>query len=226
VSRRQILPFVLLVLTGLTGMIDAVSFLSFGHVFTANMTGNVVFIAFACAGVPGLSVARSGTALIGFLAGVALGARMTRDLDGRHSSRRVAAGLFAQASALLFATVVTFEFGNGMGDDQTTLYVAIALTAVAMGIQNVITRNIALPGFSPNVLTGALTGFAGDVPLGTRDPLRTRRLASVAAMFAGAFAGAWLWHGSRVWPLAISTVVSGVCGLAMVRNQANIAVAV
>jgi uncharacterized membrane protein YoaK (UPF0700 family) len=52
VSRRQVLPVVLLVLTGLTGMVDAESFLSFGHVFTANMTGNVVFIAFAFAGVP------------------------------------------------------------------------------------------------------------------------------------------------------------------------------
>jgi uncharacterized membrane protein YoaK (UPF0700 family) len=219
------LPFVLLVLTGLTGLVDAESFLSFGHVFTANMTGNVVFIAFACAGAPGLSVARSGTALIGFLAGVALGARMTRDRDGRHSDRSVAAALFAQATALFFATVLTLGSGKGTGDGQTALYVAIALTAVAMGVQNVTTRNIALPGFSPNVLTGALVGFAGDVPLGTRDPLRTRRLASVASMFAGAFVGAWLWHGSGVWPLAISTVVSVVCGLAMARDETHIAVA-
>jgi hypothetical protein len=35
----------LLVLTAATGLIDAVSYLALGHVFTANMTGNVVFLA-------------------------------------------------------------------------------------------------------------------------------------------------------------------------------------
>ena len=49
----------LLVLTVTTGLIDAVSYLALGHVFTANMTGNVVFLAFAIAGAPGLSIPRS-----------------------------------------------------------------------------------------------------------------------------------------------------------------------
>jgi uncharacterized membrane protein YoaK (UPF0700 family) len=37
-------PFVLLGMTAVTGIVDAVSFLALGHVFTANMTGNVVFL--------------------------------------------------------------------------------------------------------------------------------------------------------------------------------------
>ena len=49
-------------LTFVTGVVDAVSFLGLGHVFTANMTGNVVILAFATARVPGLSIARSLTA--------------------------------------------------------------------------------------------------------------------------------------------------------------------
>ena len=49
----------LLVLTFSTGLVDAASFLALGHVFTANMTGNVVFMAFALAGAPGLSMTRS-----------------------------------------------------------------------------------------------------------------------------------------------------------------------
>src|SRR6266566_1919803 len=65
------LPPALLVLTGVTGLVDAVSFLGLGHIFTANMTGNVVFLGFAAAGVPGLSVARSSTSLVAFLAGAA-----------------------------------------------------------------------------------------------------------------------------------------------------------
>ncbi len=48
----------LLILTFSTGLIDAVSFLGLGHVFTANMTGNIVFLGFAVAGTPGLSAVR------------------------------------------------------------------------------------------------------------------------------------------------------------------------
>src|SRR4051794_36582958 len=105
-DRAPILPFVLLILTALTGIVDAESFLSLGHVFTANMTGNVVFIAFACAGVPGVSVARSGTALLGFLTGAALGARVAREIDPTRASRRLAAVLLVQATSLLVAAAV------------------------------------------------------------------------------------------------------------------------
>jgi uncharacterized membrane protein YoaK (UPF0700 family) len=39
-----------------SGLIDAISDLALGHVFTANMTGNVVFLSFAVAGAPGAFV--------------------------------------------------------------------------------------------------------------------------------------------------------------------------
>ena len=45
---RRLLP-VLLVLTVTTGLIDAVSYLGLGHVFTANMTGNIVLLGFGLA---------------------------------------------------------------------------------------------------------------------------------------------------------------------------------
>jgi len=44
------LPVGLLALTAVSGILDAVSFLALGHIFTANMTGNVVFLAFAAVG--------------------------------------------------------------------------------------------------------------------------------------------------------------------------------
>jgi hypothetical protein len=34
-------------LTVMTGLVDAISFLGLGHIFTANMTGNLVFLGFA-----------------------------------------------------------------------------------------------------------------------------------------------------------------------------------
>jgi uncharacterized membrane protein YoaK (UPF0700 family) len=64
------------VLTVTTGLVDAVSVLGLGRVFTANMTGNVVFLGFAAVGVPGFSVARAVVALAGFMVGALLGGRL------------------------------------------------------------------------------------------------------------------------------------------------------
>src|SRR5438552_15173543 len=81
-SRPDPLPWVLSVLTVTTGLVDAVSVLGLGRVFTANMTGNVVFLGFAAAHVPEFSAARCRCALLAFLigavAGGALAAKMHR----------------------------------------------------------------------------------------------------------------------------------------------------
>ena len=58
-DRHGPLPL-LLVLTVVTGLVDAFSYLVLGHVFVANMTGNVVFLAFALAGAKGFSAGRLG----------------------------------------------------------------------------------------------------------------------------------------------------------------------
>ena len=78
---------VLFGLTVATGLIDAVSFLALGHVFTANMTGNVVFLAFALVGAPGLSAPRSAVSLIAFLGGAAVGGRLARRLGAGQIGR-------------------------------------------------------------------------------------------------------------------------------------------
>src|SRR2546421_12470316 len=72
-SPEPILAPLLLGLTVVTGLVDAVSYLALGHVFTANMTGNVVFLGFAAAGGKGLSAPRSGTAVVAFLLGAVIG---------------------------------------------------------------------------------------------------------------------------------------------------------
>src|SRR5271166_5650503 len=74
------LPALLLGLTIVTGLVDAVSILSLGRVFVANMTGNVVFIGFALAGAPGFLLAPSLSALAGFLGGAGLGGQMVARL--------------------------------------------------------------------------------------------------------------------------------------------------
>src|SRR5215470_11254266 len=75
------LPLLLHIATVTTGLIDALSYLALGHVFTANMTGNVVFLGFAVAGAPELSIARSLTALVAFLIGALIGGRIATHLS-------------------------------------------------------------------------------------------------------------------------------------------------
>src|SRR5882724_8963501 len=69
------LVLLLLAMTVVTGVVDAVSILRLGHVFVANMTGNVVFLGFALSGASGFSVLASLVAVGAFLVGAAIGAR-------------------------------------------------------------------------------------------------------------------------------------------------------
>jgi hypothetical protein len=79
------LPPLLLALTVVTGLVDATSDLKLGHVFVANMTGNVVFLGFGIAGAGGISIWASLTALGSFLVGGVcggrIGARWSSDRD-------------------------------------------------------------------------------------------------------------------------------------------------
>jgi uncharacterized membrane protein YoaK (UPF0700 family) len=80
------LPPLLLALTVVTGLVDAFSYLSLGHVFVANMTGNVIFLGFALAGVPGFAVAASLVGLAAFALGALAGGRLSAKL-GAHRGR-------------------------------------------------------------------------------------------------------------------------------------------
>src|SRR6201997_1259289 len=71
----SLLPL-LFVLTVVTGLVDAVSYLRLGHVFVANMTGNVVFLGFAAAGTPGLSALASILAIGASALGALVGGRL------------------------------------------------------------------------------------------------------------------------------------------------------
>jgi hypothetical protein len=72
------LPPLLLTLTVVTGLVDAFSYLVLGHVFVANMTGNVVFLGFALAGAKGFSISASLLALGAFGLGAVTAAASPR----------------------------------------------------------------------------------------------------------------------------------------------------
>ena len=140
-------------MTVVTGMVDAVSILRLGHVFVANMTGNVVFLGFAVAGAPGFSVSASLVAFGSFLAGAAVAGRLPPLADHRALAR------VAVAEALLgaVATVVAVAASG-----TTARYAMTVLLAFAMGGQNATARKLAVPDMTTTVLTLTLTGLAAD----------------------------------------------------------------
>jgi uncharacterized membrane protein YoaK (UPF0700 family) len=213
----------LLVLTVLTGVVDAVSILSLGRVFVANMTGNVVFAAFAVVGAPGFSLSASLFALAGFLAGAYLGGVLISRSADRGTLLRggTAAELGLVAAALLIAALSggpgaghgTLRMtGAGVAFAPAVTDAVAALLACALGIQNAAARRLAVPDLTTTVLTMTITGLGADlraVVRGAEDggSGRTtaraglgRRLLAVAAMVAGAAAGATLVL--RVSPLS------------------------
>src|SRR5439155_11204916 len=103
-NTEKVIAYALLVMTAVTGLVDAVSFLSLGHVFTANMTGNIVLLAFATARVSRLSMARSLTALLAFLVGAILGGRVIARASADAQIRFAVQALLLEAVFLFAAS--------------------------------------------------------------------------------------------------------------------------
>ena len=204
------LVFALMAMTVVTGLVDAVSFLGLGRVFTANMTGNVVFLAFAIAGAPGLSIRLSLTSLIAFLLGATLGGRFAVAMAARSRRRWLVAIAVAEAALLFAAALVSVGIDIGSSTQSREVYGVIVLTAVAMGLRNATVRRLAVPDLTTTVLTLTLTGLAADSSLAAgSNPRIGRRVISILLMFGGAGIGAVLLrHG-----LSVSLVLGGVCVL-------------
>jgi uncharacterized membrane protein YoaK (UPF0700 family) len=203
------LPAVLLVLTMTTGLIDAVSVLGLGRVFTANMTGNIVFLGFALAAAPGFSASRSLAALGAFLVGAIVGGRLSVSL-GSSRRRWLVVAATVEAAALLTAAVLALGSEHSAETLPSRIYALIGLTAVAMGVRNATVRKLAVPDLTTTVLTLTLTGLGADSGLaGGRNPRWRRRLSSVVAMLIGATVGALLVRNAKLaWPLALSGVLA------------------
>jgi len=197
----------LLALTGISGFVDACSYLGLGHVFTANMTGNVVFLGFAAAGAPGFSVTASLVSLAAFLVGALAGGHLARAL--RMSRRRwimtcigVECLLVAEA-ATVAAIIGVAGFGR---------YAIIAVMALAMGCRNATVRELSVADMTTTVLTMTLTSLAADCVLtGGSSPRTPRRVAAVAAMLTGA------WLGVAVLRIAgpLACLITGAVALAV-----------
>ncbi|HTU85606.1 MAG TPA: YoaK family protein [Solirubrobacteraceae bacterium] len=205
-SLRHPLTLVFLGLTFVTGLIDAASYLGLGHVFSANMTGNIVLLGFGIAKAGDLPLIAPLVSLFAFLAGAAAGGALATRAGHRQKAHlHFALGLefgcvagAAIVSALAHPHPATIAAG-----------VVIALLALGMGIRNATVRRISVPDLTTTVLTMTLTGLAADSPLGGGSGAGTvRRSSAVISLLAGALVGALL--------LKVGLTVVLACGAACV----------
>lgn len=221
-DRDGPLPALLLVLTFATGLVDAVSYLALGHVFVANMTGNVVFLGFAVGGAQDFSVPASLAALAAFLVGAVLGGYLGSKTS-HHRGRVLAFGITAEvllvAAALVLATCVADL------DAPPVRYGLVVLLALAMGLQNAVARRLAVPDLTTTVLTLTLTGLAADSTLvGGNNPRPARRLTATVTMLLGAAVGAFLvLQAGVVAVLALTVGLLGLNALAACRAASSTA---
>jgi uncharacterized membrane protein YoaK (UPF0700 family) len=212
-ERHGPLVPMMVALTVLTGVVDAVSYLELGHVFVANMTGNVVFLGFALAGAPGLSAVASLLALGSFLLGAFAGGWLSAR-NAAHRGRLLRAATIAQAALILLALAICLLAREPL--QRSVRYELIVALALAMGMQNAAALRLSVPELTTTVLTRTLTGIASQARLvGGSGSMLGRRGVAVAAMLLGALSGALLvLHVSVAAAIAVSFGLSVALALA------------
>jgi uncharacterized membrane protein YoaK (UPF0700 family) len=204
----------LLLLTFATGVVDAISVLVLGHVFVANMTGNIIFLGFWFVPGAGVDLTAAVVAFVGFLAGTVIGGRMTRHLR-THTRRWLTTSLGTEIAVLLALSILA---GTGVLSYQTnTKLILIAGLAVTFGVQNATARQFGIQELSTTVLTSTIVGIGADSRLaggtGEREKLR---YSVVLTMCGGAVVGATL---SRVTVAPVIALAAAVVTVSLLIFQ-------
>ena len=188
-GRHGPLPALLLALTVLAGVVDAVSIAGLDHVFVAAQTGNLVLIGLGAAGIRGFSVVASAISLVSFLAGALAGTRICRG-SGDHRGRALRNVTVFKAVLAIPVTLVALLTGDPF-DDGVRIVLTILLAA-SMGSQLALIRYLKVPDLMTAVMTLTMTGALTDHVSGPRDLVLLRRGMALVAFAAGVIAGGLL----------------------------------
>lgn len=201
----------LLILTFVTGILDAASFLALGQVFAAMQTGNVIFLGLGIADVSGAPTLAPLIALGAFLVGGLTAALLTPAV-GRSSGNGLQLAMVTEIVLLsvagTLAALVDVEPGKPIA------YLLIAMLSLSMGLRNTVARRIGDPNLATTVLNLTLSAFVTQTPTGfASESELALRGAAIVAILAGAVSGALLLKTSLA--LAIAAAVVGVIAAAV-----------
>ncbi|MCX4540087.1 YoaK family protein [Streptomyces sp. NBC_01565] len=217
-AERTRLAALMLVLTTATGMIEAVSLLALGPVFTAMQTGNVLYLAFGAAVEGNLPALAPAVSLASFAAGAVCAARLESATEAR-GRRWFVIGLLVEGTLILAAAGAGWGVAPHYGSPTVRHLAVAAILAVAMGFRNVTSMRVNLPGVPTTLVTRSMTAFFGGSALGQDSAFGygttawELRALAVLAMFTGGLAGALLVRTG--WPVTWLLLAPAVLVLAV-----------
>jgi uncharacterized membrane protein YoaK (UPF0700 family) len=190
----------LLILTFVTGLLDAVAFLALGHVFVAMQTGNVVFLGVALADAGAVALAAPVISLAAFFAGATFAALGIRPRDPRHPGGLL---LAVAAEGALLGLAATIALLAEVRLDSALAYLLVGIVAFAMGVRNTVARRVGSPDIATTVLNLTLTALTSHTPFGFASAGELeRRGGAILAVLVGAVSGALLLKASLFLALA------------------------
>ncbi len=211
--RTSIAPFYGLSLTA--GCVDAISFVGFRGVFTANMTGNTVLLGIAVAAKFGsvpisLGIVAPLIAIAAFVLGAIAALPIFRVA---FDARRAAAVVLAEAVLVGIASVA-FSMLRG----EYVVPLCIALVSFSMGAQSIVAVRANLPGITTTYVTGTLiTAITRGLAAGASGQRRRQAARDAWAWLAylgGAIGGTLLLialhHAALLVPAIILVALAGL----------------
>ncbi|WP_243834960.1 YoaK family protein [Alicyclobacillus sacchari] len=188
----------LMLLTVVSGCVDAISFLRLGQVFTAAMTGNTVLCGIAVAAGHGWLALRYAVALLGFAVGAASAALvMTRRRRENGWSHAVTGTLCLELAALIAFWVLTQCLTAAQIKQIVNLLLFVL--AFAMGVQGSTARRIGVNGITTTVITSTLTGLVETAVWKAVGRARHHSAALEGKPFEStSVAMVWMWLGAIV----------------------------
>lgn len=148
----------LLLLSIVAGSADAVGFMGIGHVFTSNMTGNLVLLGIASGQCQWPDAGKTLYVLALFVVGAALGNRVAQNFHDSNWQKLVRRLVMVEM-ILLLSFAIYWAFISEAGRAAQFFWLA-PLLAVAMGLQSAAMNRLTIAGVTNTAMTGTLTSFA------------------------------------------------------------------
>jgi uncharacterized membrane protein YoaK (UPF0700 family) len=139
----------ILLLCAISGVIDVLGYIGLSHVFTANMTGNIVLLGIGIGDARQVVLSNAALALVGFIIGIVATVFIQRKSGKSRSILTWEFILF-----LLSAAVILLMPASG-----TVSSIILLILSTAMGMQTIAGRNLKIAGLSSTVLTSTLAAF-------------------------------------------------------------------
>ncbi len=156
-SRRVVQLGVAGFLTWIAGFVDAVGFLTFASIYTANMSGNSVALGISLAQHRWPMVLFRFWPILFYIFGLVFG-RTLIEVGARQRTRHIACVAFG--CEVLLLGIVSFFDPNARYESMGWQRLAIALLATAMGIQNSTLTRFSSLTLHTGFVTGTLVEFA------------------------------------------------------------------